>query len=357
MSGHSELIAAIRETIGARGPITFAAFMELALYHPEHGYYRSRCARIGRRGDYFTNVSVGPLFGRFMAAQFAEMFERLGRPADFTIVEEGAHRGDFARDVLESGAPLPTRYIAVERAVSSERDERITWRRSLDEVEPFCGVHFSNELIDSFPVHLVRWTGSEWLERHVALEKQAFDFVDMPLSNQELAAAVDKIPLPLPVGYETEVNLAALRWIERVAEKLRRGYVIAVDFGFLREEFYAPHRTTGTLQARLQHKRLPDPLSHVGEADVTAHVEWTSVMEHAQANGLELLGFTDQHHFLTGLLTEAIAADRASARALQTLLHPSMMGMQFQFLVLGKGVPTAPPLSGLRFARSASRLW
>ncbi len=237
----------------------FAWFMEQALYHPRHGYYSSGRARIGRAGDYFTSVSVGPLFGRLLAVQLAEIWERLGRPNEFTIVEQGAHGGELARDVLESMRvtepecfaalrynivepfpPLRERQLLVLQAF----EEKVVWRNSLDELLQFCGVHFSNELIDAMPVHLVTWTGSEWLERHVAEE----GFVDLPLSQPRLGERVGKIPLPLPAGYTTEINLHALDWIEAVAAKLTRGYIIATDYGFARDEFYAPHRTAGTYQ-------------------------------------------------------------------------------------------------------------
>ena len=338
--GDARLVAHIDEVIRTRGPVTFAWVMEQALYHREHGYYTSGRAQIGRRGDYFTNVSVGPLFGRLVAAQFVEMRELLGPSHEFTIVEEGAHGGDFMRDVQRVVPDL--RYLAIERAHG----------RCLAQLDRFQGVHFSNELIDSFPVHLVKWTGTEWLERHVGLTSdETFRFIDLPLSSEDLAQRTAKIALPLPVGYETEVNLAALRWIETVAEKLERGFVIAVDYGLPRDEFYAPHRTTGTLQAYSKHKVVADPLTHIGEADITAHVEWTSLVEHARASGLTIAGFADQHHFITGLLTEDLVLDASSARALQTLMHPELMGRAFQFLVLAKNVETPERLRGLRFAR------
>lgn len=332
--------------------------MEQALYRAEHGYYSSGRARIGRKGDYFTSVSVGPLFGRMMAMQFAQIREQLGSPDDFTIVEQGAHDGQFARDVL---AQVDARYVIVEpsatlreRQAETLRGLRVEWCDSLDQLASFTGVHFSNELIDSMPVHLVKWTGTEWRERHVAAANHEFQFVDLPISNAQLAKHVAEVPLPLPAGYETEVNLAALRWIETLARKLTRGFVIAADYGFARDEFYAPHRTRGTLQSYAEHK-MNHPLQRVGDADITAHVEWTTLAEHAIANGLQVAGFTDQHHFLTGLLTDELAADTENTRALQTLIHPGFLGMKFQFLVLAKDVELPSLLRGLRFARDAAR--
>ena len=207
------------------------------------------------------------------------------------------------------------------------------------------------------PVHLVRWTGAEWTERYVTELEGAFAFVDLPISNSALAERLRAIPLPLPEGYETEVNLAAASWIETLAAKLAEGFVVAVDYGWPREEFYAPHRTTGTLRCYRRHRVVPSPLLQIGEADITAHVEWTTLIETAERCGFTLGGFTDQHHFITGLLAGNSGRDFATSgepktqRALQTLLHPGQLGMKFQFLVLKKNLGRSVSLSGLRFAR------
>ncbi len=365
-TGSPELIAFISERIRAGGPVSFAWFMEQALYHPTHGYYSSGRAQIGRAGDYFSNVSVGPLFGRLMAAQFAEMWEKLGRPNEFKIVEQGAHEGAFARDVLEAlrdsrpGFFEQLRYAIVEpfsilqsrqmAALKGFRD-KVEWTESLNETPPFRGVHFSNELIDAVPVHLLKWTGKEWLEQHVAEKEAAFTLVDLPLSGDELRQHTQLIPLPLPDEYETEINLEALHWMGALSSKLEAGFVVVVDYGQPREEFFAPHRHRGTLQCYANHRVLASPLEQIGQADITAHVEWTSLLERAEARGLTSAGFADQHHFITGLLDESSVADANSRRALHTLMHPEFLGMKFQYLVLAKNVEQASALSGLRFAR------
>ncbi len=342
--------------------------MEQALYHPAHGYYSSGRARIGRHGDYFTNVSVGPIFGQLMATQFAEMWRVLGQPAEFTIVEQGANDGQFAYDVLTAASEVSPmfaeaiRYRIVEPVPKLQAQQvetlrafgaRVEWSDSL---APFSGVHFSNELLDSFPVHLIRWNGDEWLERHVAVDAEgSFEFVDAPVSDKALRSRLTLLPKPSGADYETEVHLAALAWVDDVAAKLERGFVVAVDYGFPRDEYYAAHRSSGTLQCRAQHRVVPSPLSYVGEADITAHVDWTSLAEQALAAGMSLLGYTDQHHFITGLLAESgahlLADGHDDNRALQTLLHPGFLGMKFQYLVLSKNLPEPADLAGLRFAR------
>jgi SAM-dependent MidA family methyltransferase len=382
-TGNPLLIDFIRGAIRQTGPVTFEWFMEQALYHPTLGYYSSgRCA-LGRRGDYITNISVGPLFGRLLAAQFAEMWQRLGRPDDFVIVEQGAHHGDFARDVLRAvreQAPdffTTLRYWIIEpfpilrqRQQEALRDfsEKLKWEESLIDLEPFSGVHFSNELLDSMPVRVISRVDSnavqsaaaavDWEERCVIESADGFDFVATPITDGELRRHLETVPRHSNPPYETEVNLTALKWIENLAKKLTRGYVLAVDYGYARDDFYAPERSSGTLQCRVQHRIVSSPFAGIGEIDITAHVDWTSLTERAEANGLSVAAFTDQHHFLTGIVTSLMAeqfdvnAKAGTRRALQTLLHPEFLGTTFQFLALSKDVGGGVPLSGFKFARN-----
>ena len=352
-SGNPDLIRFIRAEIEKRGPVSFAWFMHQALYHPEHGYYSSgRCA-IGRKGDYFTNVSVGPLFGQLLGAQFAEIWKRLGKIDNFMIVEQGAHDGQFARDVLESVQkrspeffealryrivePFPVLQERQSRTLELFRD-KIEWRSSL---QPFVGVHFSNELLDAMPVRLI----SNGREKFVGVDGDKFIFVERLVDD------------------DVKFNEAALGWIELVAAKLQRGYVIMVDYGCSDAEFQ------GDVQVRARHRNLDSPFEQIGHADITMHVDWPSIAECAQANGLRVAGFTDQHHFLTGIMSELgrvgspepTAADWSQSplpdspkakRELQTLLHPEMLGRAFQVLALSKNVdPAAPKLAGFKFAR------
>jgi len=326
--------------------------MEQALYHPEHGYYSSgRCA-IGRKGDYITNVSVGPLFGWLLAAQFAEIWRQLGKINNFVITEQGAHDGRFARDVLESAQTRALeffdalRYQIVEpfpilREQQSQTLERfrdkIEWRNSL---EPFTGVHFSNELLDAMPVRLI----GGGMEKLVGLQDDKFVFIDRPIS-------------------ETAPNQAALDWIDKLAVNLQQGYLLAIDYGHSGDNFQQD------VHVRARHRHLDSPFDEIGHADITMHVDWRSIARRAEANEMRVAGFADQHHFLTGIISElgkgsspkppaddlsqAPLPDSPKAkRALQTLLHPEMLGRAFQVLALAKNVePSARRLAGLKFAR------
>ena len=381
-TGNPALIDFIRREIRRSGPVTFAWFMEQALYHPQMGYYSSGRCGLGREGDYFTNVSVGPLFGQLLTTQFAESWAALGRPSHFTIVEQGAHHGDFARDVLRSAqerAPdffNALRYRIVEpfpilQGRQSETlcdfREKVIWKKSLEDLEPFSGIHFSNELLDAMPVHLVRKISSEgrlasiatgtWEERFVDESDDRFAFVTRPMADRKLQHYLEVIDGDLPPPYETEVNLSALEWIEILAQKLTQGFALVIDYGYAREDYYAPARNKGTLQCRARHRLIESPLLQVGEIDITAHVDWTSLAEKGEASGFHLAGFTDQHHFLTGivsaLMPESSEADinQGSRRALQTLLHPESLGRAFQFLALTKNVGPNFSLSGFKFGR------
>jgi SAM-dependent MidA family methyltransferase len=328
--------------------------MEQVLYHPEYGYYSSGGCAIGRKGDYFTNVSVGPLFGQLMLAQFAEIWEELGKINDFVIVEQGAHDGQFARDVLQSSQERTpeffeaSRYRIVEpfpilREWQSQMLEpfrnKIEWRNS---PEPFVGVHFSNELLDALPVRLI----SGDVEKLVDLQGDKFLFIERPLSSMAF-------------------NQAALDWVDSVAANLQRGYVVTIDYGHSGNEFHEK------VQVHARHRHLDSPFEQIGHADITMQVDWTSIARRAEANGLRVAGFSDQHHFLTGIVSELgsghspepsvgdwgrspLSDSPKTKRALQTLLHPEMLGRAFQVLALAKNVDSgAPPLSGFKFAREA----
>jgi SAM-dependent MidA family methyltransferase len=333
-TGNPALIELIRERIRQRGAVSFAWFMEQALYHPEHGYYSSDRAEIGRRGDFFTNVSIGPLFGQLLAVQFAEIWERLGKIDKFTIVEQGAHHGEFARDVLEflrQRRPKcfsAARYRIIEpfaklrdrqSATLQEFDGRVQWRASIDQIESFVGIHFSNELLDAMPINLHG--------KLVGLAGDQLVFVDSPKKQT--------------------ANKSQRDWIRAVSMKLKRGFVLAVDYGFPNAEFRE------LLQVRARHRSLDSPFEQIGDADISVHINWTAIAEAAAKNGLRVAGFTDQHHFLTGIISvfPEIVTGEKSKRALQTLLHPEMLGRSFQALALSRGVDLGASLSGFKFAR------
>jgi len=359
-SRDADLVLRIASEIEVCGSIPFSRFMELALYDARDGYYASGRAAVGRAGDFFTNVSTGPLYGELLAGQLLEMRERLdGR--EFLAIEQGAHDGQMAADILDAIPAIHAsglRYVIVEPfpALRARQEEKligraVEWVSSISDLPIGEGVHFSNELFDALPVDIVRSTGEGWRELCVGYESGSFVWRD--------GREVDERLPRRPVGYTTEIRNSHRPLLREISARLTRGFILAVDYGMSRDDLLAPHRTEGTLSCYRGHRRDSDPLIDPGSKDITAHVDFSGVVEDAECLGWDLAGFTDQHHFLVGaasqmlLKMDGIGPDAHAAkkiRALQTLIHPETMGTQFHALVLSRGVAN-PSLSGFQFAR------
>lgn len=337
--------------------------MELALYDPEDGYYGSGRAVVGRAGDFLTSVSIGAVFGELLAGQFIEMQAVLGGNGPFVIVEQGANDGRFARDVLGGLAGASgISYVIVEPfAVLRERQAAtlagfdVRWVESLDALPRFEGVHFSNELFDALPFDVIRSTGSGWVEMRVGWSGGKFCWeAGNPVSTG----------LPVrPEGYLTEIRESHLPVVRAVADRMIRGFMLAIDYGFSAADYVAPHRNEGTLFCYSGHRRDANPLEAPGTKDITAHVNFSQLAGDAADLGFETKGYTDQHHFLVGAASRMLAqadgleVDRAVSRklgAFKTLMHPETMGTQFHALLLSKGIGSSTLPSGFRFARPAA---
>jgi SAM-dependent MidA family methyltransferase len=335
--------------------------MAVALYHPQGGYYASPVNRTGRRGDFFTSVSVGPVFGKLLAAQFREMRKLLGEPDDFTLVEQGANDGQLLADILAAWDGAPPRIVIVEpleHRRTAQHETLAAWNDRVHHVThesqlpPFTGVFFANELLDAFPVKLLVRTDGRWSERRVAHEAGRFVFVDAPF-NGEPPAVADEIS-----RFSTEICPSLVPWMRTMAGKLQRGWMLLIDYGHPARVRHHPARAAGSLAAYRAHQRVDDPLVEPGCQDLTAHVDFTAVARAAEAAGLRLAGFTDQHHALTAVAEtvfpampeQALSDDAArEMRALRQLLHPESMGTSFKFLALAKSV--GGNLTSFRFAR------
>jgi SAM-dependent MidA family methyltransferase len=379
MPESSPLANLIRQQIRSNGPVPFSWYMEQALYHPAFGYYASARKRIGRKGDFYTNVSVGRLYGQLLASQFIEMWVHLGRPPRFNIVEEGAEDGQLAVDILAAlpgespEAAAAIEYTIIEPLLQKQQQQRIRLERlfpgkvtllpTIGELEPITGTFVSNELVDAMPVEIVEYQNGTWLELLVTLSGTDFLFQPAAITKDELAEAVQKIPLPLPSPYRTEINLAATHWIGNVSAKLDRGFVLVVDYGYPRREYYKPERTEGTLSCYSKHRRSDDPFERPGEIDITSHVEFTTLADAAFRAGLTVAAYTDQHHFMVGAAEHSLLAleknaEQEGARAARasflrpylTLMHPGNMGLAFKYLLLTKGLGSEPRLTGFKYA-------
>lgn len=373
MCAKSLALNKILTEIAVKGPLTFARFMDLALYDTAAGYYASGRAKIGRNGDFFTNVSVGPIFGKILVSQFREMWCRLGRPAQFALVEQGASDGRLAVDILSAIGedmlqavdywiiePFPLLRSLQELTLKPLRT-KVHWVEDLEELPVFDGIHFSNELVDALPFHLVRSTGDRWEEVCIAaLDNQLVFTAREP--GMPLADRLKALPRRAE-GTIAELRPLACEWIHALAKKMNSGFVLIIDYGFTREELLAPHRTEGTYCCYRAHRRDSRPLDDPGEKDISAHVDFTTLAESALDAGFRIEGFTDQHHYVVGASQDLLrtlghppdAASQKSLRALKTLLHPESMGAQFHYLALSKGIDPAPGLSSFRFARDPQR--
>jgi SAM-dependent MidA family methyltransferase len=351
----------LRRRIAQHGPLGFDEFMAVALYHPQGGYYASQTNRTGRRGDFFTSVSVGPVFGKLLAVQFVEMRQLLGEPEDFTLVEQGANDGQLLADILTAWPGPAPRVIIVEpleQRRAAQRETLAPWLNRVqhvtreDELPDFTGVFFANELLDAFPVKLLVREDGRWLERRVGSGDGQFVFVDAPFTGEAPAVAED-IP-----RFATEICPSLAPWMRTVAGKLTRGWILLIDYGHPASVRHHPSRAAGRLAAYRAHQRMDDPLADPGSQDLTAHVDFTAVARAAEAAGLQLAGFTDQHHAMTALAAvtfPAMPQDQLSAaaaremRGLRQLLHPESMGTAFKFLALAKNV--SGRLTAFQFAR------
>ncbi|MBV8377567.1 MAG: SAM-dependent methyltransferase [Verrucomicrobia bacterium] len=380
MPGSSPLVAFIRDRLQRQGPVPFPWLMEQALYHSEFGYYTATTGpRIGRQGDYYTNVSVGPLYGQILASQIIEMWKILGSPSQFTVVEEGVEDGLLAMDILSALTeqsieaaesicyiilePIPRKRLQQQARFEPAFLKRVQWLSGLADLEGVIGAFVSNELIDAMPVHLVVYRDQQWSELLVDISGEGFCFVPGKIRLPALARALAKLPLPLSSPYTTEVNLAAARWIQSLSTKLERGFVLIADYGYPRAEYYKAERTEGTLSCYTRHRRSYNPLERLGEIDISAHVDFTALAEAAGEAGLKVAGYADQHHFMVGAAearllafekaveTEGFAkAKPAFLGQYRTLMHPGNMGMAFKFLLLTKGINTNPQLTGFKYS-------
>ena len=354
----SNLEGIIREEIRTAGPITFARFMELALYHPEYGYYGSGRANIGKRGDFYTNSHATAIYGRMVAEVALALSCSTGNGC--TFVEMGAGEGYFASDFLDhlgryhKGHGI--RYIIIENSPGMEAKQRerlgehakgINWYKALEEMpEPIDGIFFSNELLDAFPFHMVKQEKDVLKEVYISLHRGQLTKELGYLSTGLIPRYYNRLQLMLEPGMTTEVNLNSLDWVRSVSQKLRKGYVITVDYGYPAREYYSPSRLNGTFLCYHEHKTLEDPLLHIGEQDITSHVDFTSVSMVGKNEGLQTLLFTYQSPFLIAAATllEAALADAdqaemaAVAAGIRNLIHPELLGGTFMVLVQGKGV-------------------
>lgn len=368
MTPLGELLA---ERIRRYGPMTFADFMRECLYHPEHGYYSK--IESERFADYYTSPDVHPIFGRLMARQFAEMWQHLGRPKEFALVEAGAGTGRLASAILDfCEAKLPDFYCAL-RYAAVERSARSREQAGAPSQRHAAGGHFrtsvefparipdgcvfSNELIDALAVHRVVMREGRLKEIFVGYENQKFVDAVAPVSTCAITEYFATQGIVLEEDQQAEAGLEACDWIAEVGRRIERGFVLTIDYGHRAAELFDERHMRGTLLAYRHHLVSEEFYASPGEQDLTAHVNFTALETWGRRSGLETGGFTSQTAFLLALgqknefadLYDAgqSEAEQVGARLrLKTLIHPEGMGERFQVLVQRKSVPVAQ-LTGL----------
>jgi SAM-dependent MidA family methyltransferase len=390
----------IADLVRERGPFTVAAFMDLALYHPELGYYARAAQRSGRAGDFLTSVDVGAVFGELLAAQIAECGlriadcesrdSRLPTPdSRFDLVEAGAGNGRLSADILRTlrerdpALYARTRLHLVEASASARAAQPSVLADVADRLasssaslpESFDGVLIANELLDALPVHEVVMREDGLQEVYVSCEKGTGDFPgdappasddpagsrsdihpslfllrEGPLSTMALSAYLERLGIALEPGWRAEINLRAVEWVRDAARRLRRGFIILIDYGHEARDLYSASHSQGTLTTFARHTSAgpekddataPAWLQSPGDRDITAHVDFTSVRAAAEDAGLQLLAFLDQTYFVLGLLP-SLSKPQSAIRnpQLKTLLMPGGLGSTHKVMIFGKGVGT-----------------
>lgn len=339
------------------GAISFARYMELALYAPDLGYYSGGSAKLGKDGDFTTAPELTPLFGAALAHVAAAIIAQSAP----RILEFGAGTGKLAFDILTEMAAIGVhveRYSIVElsgelRARQQEKLRGFPQVEWLDEFpDAFDGVVFGNEVLDAMPVHLVTKHPDGWRELQVTVREGRFDYLETAPA-PELQAQIERQiagHAELPVGYVTEVHGVACGFMATLSRMLRNGSANAAflfDYGFPAHEYYLDLRATGTLMCHYRHHAHADPFYYPGLQDITAHVDFTAMALAAQDAGIDVLGYLNQSHFLIGagigeLLLRTDPSDVKAyipqASALQKLVSPAEMGELFKVLAVGKGV-------------------
>lgn len=363
---HSKALQnAIQARINAAGGwISFADFMEAALYTPAMGYYNAGATKFGYAGDFVTAPEISSLFGKTIAREVAEVFELVGYS---DILEFGAGSGKLALDLLlelEQLDSMPKRYFILEVSADLQQRQRelfekyaphlvssVQWLSSLP--HEFDGLILANEVLDAMPVHLVVWQDHHLYERGVTWNQQAFEWQERSLISGELFEIAQELP-PFKDAmshdsfrYLSEISLANRHFMRSLAQILRRGVILLIDYGFGQSEYYHPQRSQGTLMCHYRHHAHDDPFYLPGLQDITSHVDFSAITQVALDSGLQLLGYTTQAYFLINCgITEILSRIPADipyqylplANQLQRLVSPAEMGELFKVIAFGRGI-------------------
>ncbi|MGB6977528.1 MAG: SAM-dependent methyltransferase [Gammaproteobacteria bacterium] len=371
---HSQRLTKLIQTeIAIQGALSFARFMELALYAPGLGYYSAGTHKFGIGGDFITAPDLSPLFAQCVARQCAQVLTFL-KGGD--ILEFGAGSGNLAADILLSLAEqkiLPEHYFILEISADLRQRQqaclahrapqwldRVVWLETLPTT--FRGVVLANEVLDAMPVHRFKIHQEEIQEYFIAFTNDAFAWRLQKTTNPRLLQHIQALEVALAEGYESEINLTMAPWLASINAFLQQGLILLIDYGFPRHEYYHPQRDSGTLMCHYQHRAHSNPLILLGLQDITAHIDFTQVAETADELGLEVAGFTNHASFLlscgllelSALTSNDPATQWTTSQQIKMLTLPSEMGELFKVMALTRDLPT--PLLGFTLLDLCSRL-
>ena len=403
----------IIEKIKKEGPITFETFMDMALYYPEFGYYTSPETVIGRKGDFFTGPHLHPVFGAMIGKQLEEMWEIIGKPSDFYAVEIGAGAGYLCKDILDylNRASLSNdkndflkslRYVIVEPYVHFEEKQRellcdylknisspppsplskgsneggIKWILSLKELQDIRGCILSNELLDAFPVHLIemednppsplpRGEGVRGRVKEIYVGFDGNNIIEQKLeiNSPNVLNYLIEFKVDFQHGYRTEINLKIKDWLKEISEILFEGFVLTVDYGYASKEYYDEERSKGTLLCYHKHQFNENPYEYIGEQDITAHVNFSSVKKWGEELGFKTIGYCSQGTYLISLGIDELISElysdstdyQSEILKIKGLILPQGMGESHKIMIQYKG-SNLPKLKGFSLRNQAGIL-
>jgi len=369
----------IADKIKKHGAISFRTFMEMALYEPELGYYASQDIKIGRAGDFYTSSHLHPIFGTMIGKQIEEMWDIMGKPSLFQIVEMGSGAGYLCKDMLnyyrgvkeEKNIFKHLQYIIVElnsamrknqESLLADFQDKVRWVSSLNELRDINGCILSNELLDAFPVHLIEME-DEIKEIFVSTDGEKLtERKDKP-GTTGISDYIKEFSIEISKRYRTEINLDIKKWLGEVNHALKKGFILTIDYGYPSWDYYSEDRNRGTLLCYHRHQIVEDPYQNIGEQDITAHVNFSSVKKWGEKLGIKTIGFCQQGTFLMslGIDSEIARIHKNSSdyvfevARIKKLILPGTLGETHKIMIQYKGTGN-PELRGFSMKNQLKNL-
>ncbi len=363
----------IKNRILFEGPIGFDKFMDICLYYPELGYYSKPDMIIGKGGDFFTSSHLHSLFGAIIAKQIMEMWELMGKPDDFSIVEMGAGMGYLALDVfsylsaINKKREISAFYNALsykiieispylidkQKNLLNKYSDKMTWHPDIESLPEFTGCFLSNELLDAYPVKIIE-QNEKLSEIYVDLKDEVFTEIKRDVGS-EILEYLNEFNIKLTTPFRTEINLYIKKWIETLNSKLKKGFILTIDYGYPTNDYYGDHRNRGTLMCYHRHTVNENPYLNIGEQDITAHINFSALKKYGENLGMNSIGFTNQSTFLISLGIEEVIKEIYQESEypqvmskIKGLFLPQGLGETHKVFIQCKNIDEIPKLNGFK---------